>query len=112
MRLWPLFGTTNQLTGALSLFVISLFLLALGRRIWITALPMGFLLVMTTWAMVLNLVRYATDNQTLLLVVAAAVFALELWLILEAGAALKRAVGRRRARGVEGETASPEPPSL
>lgn len=97
MRLWPLFGTTNQLTGALSLLVISLFLLALGRRIWVTVLPMVFLLVMTTWAMVLNLVRYMTENQALLFAVAAAVFVLELWLILEAGAALRRAVARRRS---------------
>ena len=36
MRLWPLFGTTNQLTGALSLLVITLFLHRLGRRIWVT----------------------------------------------------------------------------
>ena len=58
MRLWPLFGTTNQLTAGLSLLVITLFLIRLRRPIWATAIPMAFLLFMTTWAMVLNLVRY------------------------------------------------------
>ena len=91
MRLWPLFGTTNQLTGALSLLVVTLFLLSLKRRIWVTAIPMVFLLFMTTWAMVLNLIRYYTDSQGLLLAVGGAIFVLELWLIFEAAGAVRRA---------------------
>lgn len=93
MRLWPLFGTTNQLTGALSLLVVTLFLLRLKRRIWVTALPMGFLFVMTTWAMIVNLLRYWTDSQPLLLGVGGAIFVLELWLMFEAAAALRTRAG-------------------
>jgi carbon starvation protein len=96
MRLWPLFGTTNQLTGALSLLVLTLFLRKLGRPIWVTVIPMVFLLFMTTWAMVVNLVQYYTDSQALLLVVGGAIFVLELWLILEAAGAVKKAVGEGR----------------
>ena len=98
MRLWPLFGTTNQLTGALSLLVLTLFLLKLKRPIWVTAIPMGFLLFLTTWAMILNLVRYYTDSEVLLLAVGGAIFVLEIWLIFEAVGALMR----RRAVGDEG----------
>ncbi len=58
MRLWPLFGTTNQLTAGLSLLVITIFLLSLKRNIWVTVVPMAFLLFMTTWAMIGNLIRY------------------------------------------------------
>jgi len=94
MRLWPLFGTTNQLTGGLSLLVLTLFLLSLKRRVWITAAPMAFLLVMTTWAMALNLIRYATDSHVVLLVVGSAIFVLELWLIFEAIVALRKALLR------------------
>jgi len=94
MRLWPLFGTTNQLTGALSLLVLTLFLRKLGRPIWVTVIPMVFLLVMTTWAMVVNLVQYYTDSQALLLVVGGAIFVLELWLILEAAGAVRKAVAK------------------
>jgi carbon starvation protein len=91
MRLWALFGTTNQLTAALSLLVITLFLLSLKRRVWVTVIPMGFLFFMTTWAMIDNLIRYWTSSQALLLAVGAAIFVLELWLIFEAVAALRRA---------------------
>ncbi len=104
MRLWPLFGTTNQLTGGLSLLVVTLFLLALGRRIWVTVIPMLFLLVMTTWAMVLNLIRYYTDSQALLLAVGGAIFVLELWLVFEAIVALRAALERRRAKSVADAT--------
>ena len=96
MRLWPLFGTTNQLTGALTLLVVTLFLVKLRRPIWVTAIPMVFLLFMTTWAMVLNLVRYYTDSQAVLLVLGGAIFVLELWLVLEAVGALRKALAARR----------------
>ena len=96
MRLWPLFGTTNQLTGALTLLVVTLFLVKLGRPIWVTVIPMVFLLFMTTWAMVLNLVRYYTDSQAVLLAVGGVIFVLELWLVLESVGALRRALAARR----------------
>lgn len=94
MRLWPLFGTTNQLLGALTLLVVTLFLLRLRRPAWVTALPMAFLLVMTTWAMVLNLIRYYTTNQVLLLGVGGAIFVLEIWLVFEVVGAVRRHGGR------------------
>lgn len=102
MRLWPLFGTTNQLLAGLSLLILTLFLMRLRRPIWVTALPMGFLLFMTTWAMILNLVRFAADSQLLLTVVGGAIFVLELWLLLEAAAAFRRLRGRGGNRGVRG----------
>lgn len=102
MRLWPLFGTTNQLTGALSLLVVTMFLLYLKRRVWVTVVPMAFLFVMTTWAMIVNLLRYWTDSQPVLLAVGGAIFVLELWLIFEALAALRGVLGVR--------VASPEAP--
>jgi carbon starvation protein len=96
MRLWPLFGTTNQLLAGLSLLILTLFLLRLRRPIWITVIPMGFLLFMTTWAMVLNLLRFVRESQTMLLVVGGAIFALEMWLLFEGAVAVRRVVGSRR----------------
>ena len=92
MRLWPLFGTTNQLTGAMTLLVITLFLLSLKRKVWVTLVPLTFLLVMTTWAMTLNLIEYATDRTWLLLGVGGLIFVLVLWLAFEALAALRVAL--------------------
>jgi carbon starvation protein len=90
MRIWPLFGTTNQLTGGLTLLIVSIFLLSLGRRAWVTLVPMTFLLVMTTWAMLSQLGGYFENRQWLLFALGAAVFALEVWLILEAVAVFRR----------------------
>lgn len=90
MRLWPLFGTTNQLTAGLALLVVTLFLLRLKRPIWVTVVPMTFLLFMTTWAMIGNLLRYWGDSEMLLLGVGAAIFVLELWLVFEAVLAIRR----------------------
>jgi carbon starvation protein len=105
MRLWPLFGTTNQLTAGLSLLVVTLFLLRLRRPVWPTVIPMTFLLFMTTWAMVGNLIRYYTENQVLLLGVGAVIFVLELWLVFEAVVALRRL----RAPGEQLASTEPEP---
>jgi carbon starvation protein len=102
MRLWPLFGTTNQLTGALSLLVLTLFLLKLKRPIWVTVIPLAFLLFMTTWAMVVNLIRYFTESHALLLGVGGVIFVLEIWLIFEA-------VGAIRRSRVRGDHARPAP---
>ncbi|MDT8436463.1 MAG: carbon starvation protein A, partial [Gemmatimonadota bacterium] len=65
------------------------------RPAWPTLVPMAFVLAMTTWAMVLNLGAYLRERQTLLLVVGGAIFVLELWLLLEGVAAVRRAVAAR-----------------
>jgi carbon starvation protein len=96
MRLWALFGTTNQLLAGLSLLVLTLYLLRLGRSAWVTAVPMAFLLFMTTWAMIVNLIRFVSEDRALLSAVGGAIFVLELWLLFEASAALRRML---RARG-------------
>ena len=92
MRLWPLFGTTNQLTGAMSLLVITLFLFSLKRKFWVTMVPLVFLLVMTTWAMVINMIGYWTSETWLLFGVGGLIFVLVLWLVFEALAAIRVAI--------------------
>jgi carbon starvation protein len=94
MRIWPLFGTTNQLTGALTLLVLTIVLMALKRNAWVTAVPMAFLFFMTTWAMVDQLSRHFQE-QWLLFGVGATIFVLEIWLIVEAVAAIRRALTGR-----------------
>jgi carbon starvation protein len=100
MRIWPLFGTTNQLTGALTLLVITIVLMSLKRNAWVTGIPMVFLFFMTTWAMVEQLAG-TYDDQWLLFGVGAAIFALEIWLILEAVAAIRRALAGKVRTSLE-----------
>ncbi|WP_181348450.1 carbon starvation protein A [Thalassobacillus sp. CUG 92003] len=50
--LWPLFGTSNQLLAGISLMLISIWLKRQGRNFLPAFLPMVFLLTMTLWAMI------------------------------------------------------------
>jgi len=58
--LWILFGTVNQLLAALGLLAATVYLVRLQRNIWVTALPMVFMLGVTLTAMTLNLQTYVS----------------------------------------------------
>jgi len=83
LAIWPLFGTTNQLLAALTLLVISLLVVKLGRPPWFTLLPMIGLILMTVAALLFQLVDfYRQENwfllgMDLLILVAAVLVALE-----------------------------------
>ncbi|MBZ0256280.1 hypothetical protein K8I31_09470, partial [bacterium] len=82
-NLWILFGTVNQLLAGLGLLVGTVYLLRLGRNIWVTALPMGFMLIVTLYAMTLNLQGYIAAGQRDRIVVGSIIMLLALGLILE-----------------------------
>ncbi|MCY4584931.1 MAG: carbon starvation protein A [Bryobacterales bacterium] len=84
LALWGLFGSTNQVLGALTLLTISIYLRQRGRNYWYTAVPMAFMMVMTVTAMLLDLKKYASGGQLLLTFVALSIFLLSLWLVVEA----------------------------
>jgi len=83
MVIWPLFGTTNQLLAGLSLLVISLILLKLGRPIRYTIVPMIFLLTTTILSLHYQLWDFIMDEKWFLvgmdclILIAAAMVALE-----------------------------------
>ena len=91
MTLWPIFGTTNQLLAGLALLVITLWLLKTGKPIIYTFLPMLFMMAVTLWAMMWNIVNFCKNGDWLLVVVASAIFILALWLVAEAYLALRTA---------------------
>lgn len=85
--IWPLFGTTNQLLAALSLIVVSVFLRSLGRNAWPTMIPMIFLLVMTVFAMIIQVGQWWGINATpnyLLAVLGSLILVAAIWMVLEA----------------------------
>jgi len=93
MILWPLFGSANQLLASLALLVITLYLKRKGGlRFLIAAVPCLVMLTITTWAMIANetkFVRDALDNpqewaKWLLVAIAAGIFLLAAWMIVEA----------------------------
>ena len=50
MALWQLFGTTNQIMGALTLLTVTLYLIERKRNFWFTLVPMVFMMVTTVTA--------------------------------------------------------------
>ncbi|KUP95386.1 carbon starvation CstA family protein [Thermobifida cellulosilytica] len=100
--LWQLFGTTNQLTAGLALAVVAVWVTKNSRNPLAVLVPLVFLLAMTSWALVVNLVRFASADDPvqafLLAPLDALIFALALWLIVEAALALRAAWAARTAR--------------
>ncbi len=83
LTLWPLFGTINQLLAGLALLVITIYLAKRGIGIWYSALPMIFILLMTGWAMLVNLQNYLQTANWLLFVIGFFLLLLEVWMIIE-----------------------------
>ena len=51
--IWPVFGATNQLLAALALMVVTVWLQAIGKKVWYVLIPMIFMLVMTVWSLII-----------------------------------------------------------
>ena len=56
---WPIFGTSNQLMASLILLAVSVWLRKEGRKAWFTLVPMAFMLVMTMWSLVMQILPLA-----------------------------------------------------
>ncbi|MEE8257538.1 MAG: carbon starvation protein A [Acidobacteriota bacterium] len=92
MALWQLFGTTNQIMGALTLLTVTLYLIERKRNFWVTLVPMVFMMVTTVTAMVIKIGDFWKMREITLLVIGVIIFFLSLWLVGEA-------LGRLRSKG-------------
>ncbi|HET9950143.1 MAG TPA: carbon starvation protein A [Longimicrobiales bacterium] len=97
MIIWPLFGTTNQLLGALTLSVMTVFLIKLGRAIWVTVVPLTFLLVMTIPALVIQAIDFWEAGNWLLIFMDALILIASIAVALEALSAVSKARRERAA---------------
>ena len=102
---WVLFGTSNQLLAALSLLGISVWLRRAGRPSTFTLVPMAFVMTMTLWSLVLQVMAAGRtvasagihlDTHSLNGFVSVLLIGLALVLIVEAARALQ-AGGRPQA---------------
>lgn len=89
LKLWPLFGTINQLMAALALLLLTVYFVRNKKPVMIALIPFLFMVVMTGWAMVINIGTYFDTQNWLLLVIGLVVFILEIWMILESVIVLK-----------------------
>ncbi len=53
LRIWPVFGAANQLMAALTLIVLTLWLLRTGRKLWFGLLPALFMTVVSVWSLLI-----------------------------------------------------------
>ncbi|MFD2923596.1 carbon starvation CstA family protein [Halobacillus naozhouensis] len=90
--LWPLFGTSNQLLAGISLLLISIWLKRLGRNYWPTLIPMLFIMFMTLWAMIDQVITewapWAAGSDWLLFSFGAIILVFTIWILLTAASAL------------------------
>ncbi len=109
--LWPIAGMSNQLMGALGLLTASVYLYKMRRPTVFTLIPMVIMLVLTLWAVVQTVVRQfsppagQSPNYGVLFV-ALALFALGIWLAVEA--TLKAIQLKRSGRSEPEETIQAE----
>ena len=84
LKLWPLFGATNQCLAALALLAITVYLKQRGGlRYLVAGLPAAFMIVMTTWALILNEISFIKTGNIMLTVINAAVLLIALWIVVE-----------------------------
>ncbi|EKE84711.1 carbon starvation protein A [Idiomarina xiamenensis] len=98
MLIWPLFGTTNQLLAGLTLMVITVMLIRLGRPSYYTLIPLVFLLIMTILALLIQLKGFYNDANWFLFGLDIVILVAAIWIALEAAATMVRV---RKERTVE-----------
>lgn len=97
LKIWPLFGATNQMLACLTLLLISLFLFKRKKKEnkgspWPYLWPTVFLFIMTTGALVLNITRFQASNNLFLVGLAVTLMAVQVWIFIEAALALKKRI--------------------
>jgi carbon starvation protein len=90
MIIWPLFGTTNQMLAGMTLLVISVYLIKLGRPAMVTLVPMTFVLVMSLVAGVVTFMQFIAERNFLLAGINAVVLITTGLVILEAASAVMK----------------------
>jgi carbon starvation protein len=98
MIIWPLFGTTNQLLAGLTLLVISVMLVKLGRPAKYTMIPMIFVTIMAFLSALYQLWDLYSSGNYLLVFIDVLIIIAAIFVVLESGSALMRE--RKAAAGL------------
>lgn len=90
MIIWPLFGTTNQLMAGLTLVIVTVMLLRSKRKVWYFLLPLVFLLLVTVFALLLQLVDFYNKGNYFLIVLDVIILSASVLVALESFATIKK----------------------
>ena len=88
MIIWPLFGATNQILAGMTLLVLTIMLMKLGRPVRYTLLPMLFVLSMSFLAGIVTLMKFIEEGNYLLVVIDAIVLVTSVLVMLEAASVI------------------------
>ena len=88
--IWPVFGATNQILASLTLLIVSIYLMKLGRPALFTMVPMVFIIFMAFWASVWYLIDYFQTERWLLVILNLAVMIVSVMVMLEAMAVISK----------------------
>ena len=94
LLLWPLFGATNQLLAGLALLVVTIYLARKKASVAYTMIPMAFMIIMTGWAMFINLGNYYSGGKWLLFFICLVTILLEIWMIIESLIVFNKVYGK------------------
>lgn len=97
-KIWPMFGTANQLVAALALIVVTAWLLSRGKSIKFTLLPSLIMLATTIGALIYQIIRFVKGGDWLLFFIALALLGLALYMLLEIDLILFRAIKHKREK--------------
>ncbi|MCZ6561066.1 MAG: carbon starvation protein A [Gammaproteobacteria bacterium] len=90
LTIWPLFGSTNQILAGLTLLVLSVMLIRLGRPARYTLIPMIFVMITSVWAAVLKLIEWYQAGNWVLVTIDLIVLVTSVMVILEAASVIAR----------------------
>ncbi len=90
LKLWALFGTTNQLMAGLALLVVTLYLLMRDKQWYLAGIPMAAMLVTTIVAMGQNALEFYHSGNWILFAVGTLLLILGVWSVVEAIVAIVR----------------------
>ncbi|MGO1775832.1 MAG: carbon starvation CstA family protein, partial [Agrococcus casei] len=93
LRIWPLFGTTNQLLASLTLSIIAIMLIRKRRNPLPALLPLVLVFVMSFWAAIEQLITFAdpANPDWLLFVLDVVIIVSSIWVAVEAFIAMRKA---------------------
>ena len=69
-NIWSIFGTTNQLLAALTLIIVSFWLLSKKKNVWFTAIPAIFMIITTVAMLAILLVTRFIPQGNITLIIA------------------------------------------
>ncbi|MFI0353225.1 carbon starvation protein A [Actinomadura sp. 9N407] len=91
LRIWPLFGTSNQLLASLTLSIVAVMLIRKRRSPMPAIVPLVFVFVMSFWAAVVQLGDLYAARDWLLLIMDVVISVAAVWVAFEAVVAMRRA---------------------